>query len=570
MTVGEADPQDRRWRTGDALPSHRDVLALRGRLPDPGDDALRVILAGNCNTDFLVDPVRLELDAAGHTATVVSTAYGAGVQDALSDAVDGDVWVFWLSAMGATDGGTRHGTLDAAGVAAAAAHLAERGRRVIVIPPEPMPVEEDPFSSFGEWRRQETRGLLDVLPPEAIVLRADGIVRRIGGDHWAGARYWEHAKAACHPDAAVAVGVEIGVVVARLLRPAVKAVAVDLDDTLWGGLVGEVGPEGLALDPQSTGRSFLELQRYLADLLERGILLGVVSKNDEDVVRRAFAERDELILGLDDFAFFSVSWNEKHTAIRAFAERINVGLDTICFLDDSPGEREEARAFIPELIVPELPPAPAARVPYLVRTKLFTTPVVTEEDRLRHQSVRHAEAPDPSMDHATYLAGLEMTLEAVPLGPDNLPRAVSLLGKTNQFNLNGRRPAPRDVEAAASDETGYAYVYRLRDRVADHGNIAVLLARRDGDEAVIESWVMSCRVFNRGVEWAVAEHFGEWAAGAEIAAIRGTYVPTDRNHLVADLLATLGLRETAADDAHREYAGARLRPPDHRLRILEP
>ncbi|MFL5844087.1 MAG: HAD-IIIC family phosphatase [Solirubrobacteraceae bacterium] len=558
------------WRAGDGLPSHRDVLTLRAGLADPPPGAVSVVLAGNCNTDFLIDPLRIELDAAGVPAGVVSTAYGAGVQDALSDARDGDFWVFWLSSMGATDGGTDRRPLDVAGVVAAAEHLIARGRRVIVIPPEPVLAEEDPFSPFGVWRREATEALTRELPADVVVLRADGLLQRLGIDRWVAPRYWEHAKAACHPDAAVALAVEIGVVVARLLRPVVKAVAIDLDDTLWGGLVGEVGAAGLELDPQGAGRSYLEMQRYLADLRDRGILLGVVSKNDDDEARRPFAERSEMLLGLEDFAYFSASWDAKHAAIRAFAAAVNVGLDAVCLLDDSPGEREEARAFIPELIVPELPASPGARVAHLVRTKLFVTPVVTEEDRLRGQSVQHVQPAAGGMDHATYLAGLEMVLEATPLGPDTMARAVSLLNKTNQFNLNGRRPTPSEVEAAATDDGAYAYVHRLRDRVADHGNIAVLIAHRSGGTAVIDSWVMSCRVFNRGVEWAVAEHFAAWVARTGVETVRGEYVRTDRNHLVADLLSDIGLRAAAAAEDRRAYEGESIHVPDHHLTIVEP
>ena len=566
----EADPVG-------VLPRYMDAMVQARSLPTAdadGREPLRIVVGGNSNLDFMTPGLRVGLAVEGFVSEVTGTAYGGWITETFQDR-PADAGVVWVSAMGASLGGTARPRLDVDAIAAAVNRLTARGIRVVVIPPEPLIAEEDPFSPFVQWRRDLVARMTAGMPSEAILLPVEHLVRRMGIDIWTATRYWEQAKAPCHPDAMTAVGAEIATVLAHLVRPRVKAVALDLDDTIWGGLVGEVGPGGLALDPNGSGRAFLELQRLILDLTDRGIAVGVVSKNDDAEARRPFAERPEMLLSLDTFVSFQASWAPKAQAIARLAEQLNIGIDAICFLDDSPMEREAARHLLPSLIVPELPRAPEKRVPYLLRSRLFVAPVVGEEDRLRVAFYKRGAEPRP-VDLDEYLAGLEMVLEPIRIDSGSFDRALSLLHKTNQFNLTLWRPSPSELRELVDDRDTYAYAFRLTDRLGDAGIISVLLATCDNSVGRMAAWVMSCRVFSRGVEWATAEHLAVWLGEHGAASVELPYVHGPRNGLFAEVLLQLGLAGDGSTSTDRSppkegemnrYRGEGLRPPNHHVRI---
>lgn len=533
---------------------------------------LRIVLGGNANLDFLVPGLRVGLAAQGFASEIRSSPYGNWIGETFdAEGSAADVWIIWISAMGMSRGMTERPALDVGSIAAAAARLVERGTKVVIVHPDPLPLENDPFSRFVVWRRSASDALRSALPSAVVQLEVEHLVRRIGMDAWTATRYWEQAKAPCHPDAATAVASELAHVVARLLRPAVRAVAVDLDDTLWGGTIGEVGPEGLALDPDGTGRPYLELQRLLLDLRDRGIPLAVVSKNDADVARRGFTERPEMLVGIDSFTRFDASWNPKYEAIASFAAQLNIGIDAVCFLDDSPKERDEARRMLPGLVVPELPDAPGQRAAYLLATRLFLAPVVSDEDRGRVAFFEQSAMPAPA-DLDGYLAGLGMTLEAARVDQANVDRSLSLLHKTNQFNVTLWRPSPSELTVLLGPEH-YAFAFRLTDRVIDAGVIAVVVVAVEDRVARLAGWVMSCRVFGRGVEWAVAEHLWAWLAAHGVTEVRVPWVSGPRNALVGPMLHAIGLADEgptppeAATPHVTWFSADRLSPQRHHITI---
>ena len=418
------------------MPSYQESVASERALRANGAGsraALKIVVGGNANLDFMVPALRVGLAGEGFDSAVRAASFGNWISETFTPD-DTDVWVIWLSAMGATRGMTTRLDVDVAAVSSAVGRLIDRGVRVVVVPPEPLIVEEDPFSPFYDWRAALVDDLHRSLPSAAVFLPVEHLVRRVGIDSWTATRYWEQAKAPCHPDAASAVGTEVAVVIARLFKPAIRAVVVDLDDTLWGGLVGEIGPEGLELDPDGLGRSYLEMQQFLQDVSDRGVPIAVVSKNDDDQARRPFNERPEMVLSLDSVVNFAASWRPKYEAIADLAEKLNIGLDSICFLDDSLLERDEARRMLPGLIVPELPAAPGKRVEFLIRSRLFTSPVISDEDRGRVEYYKQSlQAVPENLDG--YLESLEMVLEPLVIDHTNRERVLSLLHKTNQFNV---------------------------------------------------------------------------------------------------------------------------------------
>ncbi len=535
--------------------------------------AVTVALGGSTATTVMEDALVATLSAEGFSAEIHHTPYMGWAAEALAE--DGpDVWVIWLASLGLTRGGTRLVDPDWEGLAAGVRALIKRRRRVIVVLPEPLVEEIDPLSPAAAWRRDVIARAEELLPEAVIRLDLTGLLLHHGLDRWHDPRYWERAKMPASPDAASATGELIGRVIARLHRPRVRAVAVDLDGTLWGGILSEVGPDGIELDPDGRGRPFLELQRYLKGLQQSGVPLAIVSKNDPEIVREVFARRTEMVLALEDFIDIHASWEPKHLALADFAGVVNVDVSTVCFIDDSPLERDEARSMLPGLIVPELAEDPNARVSALAASGLFLRPVVDEADRLRTQDLkaRRTERAEKQLREAaggtdSYLKSLEMRLDVSPIDDASFDRALSLLHKTNQFNVTLWRPSAAELHAALSDGRVRGEVFRLVDRVADSGVISVLFSRIEETHVEMLAWVLSCRVFGRGVEWAVAGRLADHARDTVTGRVIAPYRVGPRNGRIPEVLSSLGLESEQGADAEGAepmvYSGALKIPPTH-------
>lgn len=527
---------------------------------------LKIVLGGNANVDFLVPGLTAQLLNEGFNPSISKIVMDGWIQETFNGDREADAWVIWLSGMGVTQGGIGRFDIDVEELLSATNRLLKNGCSVLIILPEPIALEDDPFSIFAKWRRGLVADIENRLPKAAILISIEHLVARIGMERWYASRYWEQAKIPCHPDAATLVGVEIGTTLSRLIRPIVKAVAVDLDDTLWGGLVGEVGPEGIDIDAAGTGRSFLALQRFLLDLTRSGIALAVVSKNDMDQAKRPFNELSEMILRLNNFVMFDASWEPKFKAIERLAKQLNIGVDSICFLDDSEQERSEAKAMIPSLIVPSLPINPSARVEYLTKSRLFMTPKYSEEDRLRIQFFQRDEIP-VGTNLEDYLSNLNMEIDALPIIGNSFDRSLSLLHKTNQFNLSLWRPSRNELHNFASHDNNYAFAFQLKDRLGDVGITSVLLADSHFDHLTVRAWVVSCRVFSRGFEWATIAHLSKWFETRSIRTISFDYVEGPRNKMMTDVLAKMGLNPNKLSNLAEQHKIENLVIPNHQIRV---
>jgi len=274
-----------------------------------------------------------------------------------------------------------------------------------------------------------------------------------------------------------------------------------------------------------------------------------------------------MVLSLDSFVRFDASWQPKYLALQALAHQLNIGIDSICFLDDSPKERDEARAMLPGLIVPDLDRSPALRVAQMIHERWFLTPVVREEDRLRIEYFKRASLPiDADLD--TYLSQLGMRLEVLPVDSTIFDRTLSLLHKTNQFNLSLWRPSPSDLQACVADANHYVHAFRLSDRVSEAGIISVLIAEVQGTTVVLKGWVLSCRVFDRGVEWAAIEHLNRWIQDRGITAIIAPFVAGPRNDMLRSVLARIGFQPGPSRDATTEYHASTLTVPRHHITFI--
>jgi len=296
--------------------------------------------------------------------------------------------------------------------------------------------------------------------------------------------------------------------------------------------------------PTGLGERFQQLHLYLKRLKERGILLAVVSKNNPDEARSVFEQHNGSLLKLDDFVAFHANWEPKSHSLRAVAEELNLGLDSFVFLDDNPMERAAVRAAFPDVTVPEITSEPSRTIEVLERGLFFQAIQVTGEDRQRTESY-YAMARNESLRRSAasveeYLQELGMEIEWGPADEVTLDRVTQLINKTNQFNLTTRRYTLEQTGRLMRSRDRWFCWFRLRDRFADHGLIAVLLAERGAVEWRVDSWLMSCRVLGRGVERFMFQKLAEAARDESATALRAWFIPTAKNAVVKDLLPGLG------------------------------
>ncbi|MEO6804645.1 MAG: HAD-IIIC family phosphatase [Edaphobacter sp.] len=334
-----------------------------------------------------------------------------------------------------------------------------------------------------------------------------------------------------------------------LFRAPRKVLCTDLDNTLWGGVLGEEGPEGIATGSAFPGNCFLEYQRYLKQLASRGILLAIVSKNNEADVREAFQLRAaDLALSLDNFVATRISWNEKSDAIRELAKELSLGLDSFVFVDDSPVECEAVRQQLPEVAVIEAPvQEPWKLVDLLSSQSFFDAAVVTDDDvnRLKDYKAQaqRAELATSAGSRDEFLASLEIVCTFLSALDAPLARSVQLLAKTNQFNLTTRRHSAAEVEAFAAASGGQAVAIRVRDRFGDAGVVGLALASHQGDSCFVDSLLLSCRVIGRGIETALLAHLADNAKKAGATQLIGEFIATKKNAPCADFYLDHGFVE---------------------------
>lgn len=364
-------------------------------------------------------------------------------------------------------------------------------------------------------------------------------------------RGWYMAKIPYGPAALPLIARHAAAVIAARLGLSRRVLVLDLDNTLWGGVIGDDGIGGIVLGQGAAGEAFVDFQAAIKDLTTRGIVLAVASKNDPEVARRPFLEHPEMILKLEDIAAFAANWGPKSESLRQIAESLSLGLASLTFLDDNPYERAEVRRALPEVDVPVLPEDPTGFRAALEAYPHFEPAGFTDADRARAGQYRARAAAEAIRVQAgsleEYQASLGMVARIGPVDAANLARVVQLVNKTNQFNLTTRRRNQAELEAFLARPGAEAFWVRLADKFADHGLIAVALAEEGGDALVIDTLLMSCRVLGRGVEALILAELGARAAARGLARVEGSYIPSGRNGMVADLYPRLGMAELERD-----------------------
>lgn len=538
--------------------------------------AARVSVMGGFQTSYIVELLPLFLAHRGIAGTIREAEYGALELDVLNPASGHADFAPDVTLVLPSHRDLRHAPPLDADLETAVAHAARdvaqwrdiwsriAGAVVHLTfdPPTDRPLGDADAvlpGGLSNYVARVNAALADAAPPNVTLVDAGRLAAELGASIWRDPRLHALAKQPFAMEALPALCDALAAGVAAHLGTARKALIVDLDNTLWGGVIGDAGLGGLELGQETAvGESFLAFQAYLKRLAARGIPLCVCSKNARETALEPFREHAAMILREEDIACFVANFDNKADNIRRIAKTLNLGLDAFVFVDDSPVEVAQVRQELPELWTLHLDGDPSGFVDILDGVNAFPIVRLTDEDRRRATSYKVAgtlaENQGAGSDLDGFLRGLEPEAVIEPVSPQTLERITQLIAKTNQFKLNAKRFSAPDIEAAADG----VIAVRLKDRLQDHGIVSVAVLAPDGADLEIVNWVMSCRVFNRRLEYFMRSVFHDAAREAGASSLRLRYEPSKRNGLIADLLPRLGFVATETEDQYR----APIAPPN--------
>ena len=375
---------------------------------------------------------------------------------------------------------------------------------------------------------------------------------RVGHRQWFDLSRWYNYKLMITPEASLELAKSLGAMICALRGKAKKCLVLDLDNTLWGGVIGDDGVERIQIGKETPlGEAYTGFQEYCRELRRRGVLLAISSKNDPDVARAAFSHPD-MVLKLHDFAAFRANWEPKHDNIKSIAEELNLGLDSFVNVDDNPAERALVAAQLPAVFVPDVGSDVTRYAEILQATYRFETVSLSGEDLQRAESFA-ANAARGAMqskfsDYGAYLDSLEMKAEIGDLAPLHLDRIAQLTNKTNQFNLTTRRYTLAEIQEISTSDRHVAIYGRLEDAFGDNGLVSVIIGRLQGVELHLDLWIMSCRVLKRDMEVAMLDTLVEKARALGAERLIGYYLRTPKNGVVEDHYGKLGFTLMSAED----------------------
>lgn len=558
-----------------AAPSQKNVLGaaaflddLEPELPDPRpEQTVRVALLGNATLDHLQSYLKAELYRAGLRPQVYQGPFGQYTQEILDPssslyAFDPDVLVLAVHssrlfpdlhdypfnmAVEHRRAQIEQGLQTIEGLLAT---FAQRSSALVllhnmVIPQRPALGTLDLREELGqvEGFAQINLRLAEMARTRfknVYIVNEDAVQSRYGKSRATDQRMWLTARLPWSDGILAGLASEY----IRYIRPlkglSRKCVVLDLDNTLWGGVIGEDGLAGIHLGSEAPGSAFVAFQRELEKLWKRGILLAISSKNNPDDVFPVFEKHPDMVLRLSHFAAHRINWEEKALNIRSIAKELNIGLDSLVFLDDSPVERAKVRAELPQVLVPELPTDPALYRSALLELGVFDTLALTEEDRNRHKLYAEQKARQDyetgfsSASVEDYLAGLEMVVDIAPANSLTMPRIAQLTNKTNQFNLTTRRYSEAQIEALQA-QGSLVYSMNVKDRFGDNGLVGMaIISPSNPDTWAIDTFLMSCRVMGRGVETALLSALAAVVRDSGASRLEGWFIPTAKNDPVKD------------------------------------
>jgi FkbH-like protein len=365
------------------------------------------------------------------------------------------------------------------------------------------------------------------------VLDYDALIARFGRLGWGDESKWLTMRMPLGADSFVHLAREYIRLLLPLCGRTCKALVIDLDNTIWGGVIGEDGLDGIKLGAEYPGNAYLEVQRAILDLHRRGIILAISSKNNPEDALEVFNQHDAMLLRLDHFAATRINWKSKPENIRELATELNIGIDALAFLDDNPLEREEVRMLLPEVHVIDLPTGPAHFAAALRSTPVFERLALSNEDRERGTyylaEQQRSELQGTAVALDDYYRSLGMVVEIGAVTSRTIGRVAQLTQKTNQFNLTTRRYSEQEIASKAADTRWRVDALTAYDRFGDYGLVGVAITNRNGDICEIDTFLLSCRVIGRAVETALLSYVAHEAASGGMRSIKGWYLPTRKN-----------------------------------------
>jgi FkbH-like protein len=386
---------------------------------------------------------------------------------------------------------------------------------------------------------------------QIVLIDSNRALASLPSKRWVDPKLWYYGRLPFSPDATRYLAVAFAHAYRALKKGTAKVLALDLDNTLWGGVYGEDGIAKLLCDDEFPGNAFKAFQHECLRLKSQGFLLALLSKNNPDAIT-AFSAHPGMLLKEDDFVATRINWEPKPVNIRSIAKELNLGLDSFVFIDDSPHEREAMRRMCPELVVPELPADPASR-PHWLRGLAVTWPTRLTEEDSRRSDMYFAEKHrtglrDSAVSFQEYLRGLDQTLIVRPANADAIGRVAQMHLRTNQFNLTTKRYDEAAIKAMLDDPDRYVVLHgQALDKFGDHGIVICATAQIEGDTAQLQSLLMSCRVVGRAIETAFLGVLLKQLVERGVRTVRGAYIPTKKNALVRELYKTAGFSALAPE-----------------------
>lgn len=406
-------------------------------------------------------------------------------------------------------------------------------------------LEANYMFSYTHFLKSLNLELEVIHPPNVTIIDLDYLASNIGKYHWFDySAYYLNKAGFCLEYIKFVVQAFVNPVKALLGRIR-KCLVLDLDNTLWGGMVGESGYDGIMLDPNhAEGESYLAFQRYILGLKARGVILAVCSKNDDNIAREPFEKNENMLIHLEDISCFTANWEDKVSNIRYIAAKLNIGMDSIVFVDDNPAERDIVKKFLPEVKVIDLPEDAAEYSIALEKAEPFEWLQITKDDIDRSRYYFDNEKRDGFKlnfsDYEDYLMALKMEGNVYQLHEDNISRFVQLINKANQFNLRTKRYHEAEIRQMLAEERYCLLYVRIKDRFSDYGLISCIILKREGEACFVDTWLMSCRVLKRDIEKMVCERILQMAEKWQCRFVVGEYIPTPKNAMVKELYPSLG------------------------------
>jgi FkbH-like protein len=521
---------------------------------------LKLGIVGNGTLDLIASTLTASAARHGVLLDWVKAEFGQTIQEALDpdsaiNRARPDAVLLCIDYRALPDLASPSGVADALEFVNALRQGFRRNGGAISIVPSFAPPPESLFGSLDRTLGQSLRGSLDSLNRAIVadVARSDDVLfdvaalaETVGLGEWYAPQQWNLAKLPFSATYVPLYADHLGRLLGAMKGKARRCLILDLDNTVWGGVIGDDGIDGIKLaQGDAVGEAFLAVQRTALMLRDRGVVIAASSKNEDATARAPFRDHPEMLLKEEHFAVFQANWSDKATNIKAIAETLSLGLDSMVFVDDNPVERGLVREILPEVAVPELGEDPALYARAILSAGYFEAIAFSEEDRRRAEfyqgNARRVALQAQAGDVESYLASLRMEIVFAPFDATGRARIVQLINKSNQFNLTTRRYGEAEIAALERDERVFTLQVRLIDAFGDNGMISVIICRpRDAVTWEIDTWLMSCRVLGRRVENMVLREIVANARARGIERLVGVYRPTERNAMVRDHYRKLG------------------------------